>query len=194
VARTYERAGEQAQMSLINMAKREINCKIVYYGIGLCGKTTNLHFIHQKVNPQDVGDMVSIDTETERTLYCPANPQSAICWFDHVLPRFREELENIRKAAAGRRYSWEIPEDDPLLTDVSRGQYEAGERVHKEHIFAAISATWSVAPLGPHGPKYARARLFELGQLASTKVRLFRYSPDGRHQEAAEGRTSRSLH
>jgi signal recognition particle receptor subunit beta len=56
-------------MSLINMAKREINCKIVYYGIGLCGKTTNLHYIHQAVNPQDVGGMVSIDTETERTLY-----------------------------------------------------------------------------------------------------------------------------
>jgi signal recognition particle receptor subunit beta len=56
-------------MSLINMAKREINCKIVYYGIGLSGKTTNLHYIHQAVNPQDVGDMVSIDTETERTLY-----------------------------------------------------------------------------------------------------------------------------
>lgn len=56
-------------MSLINMAKREINCKIVYYGIGLCGKTTNLHYIHQAVAPQDVGDMVSIDTETERTLY-----------------------------------------------------------------------------------------------------------------------------
>jgi signal recognition particle receptor subunit beta len=51
------------------MAKREINCKIVYYGIGLSGKTTNLHYIHQAVNPHDVGDMVSIDTETERTLY-----------------------------------------------------------------------------------------------------------------------------
>ncbi|HYU71243.1 MAG TPA: ADP-ribosylation factor-like protein [Ktedonobacteraceae bacterium] len=56
-------------MSLINMARREINCKIVYYGMGLCGKTTNLLYIHQAVNPQDVGDMVSIDTETERTLY-----------------------------------------------------------------------------------------------------------------------------
>jgi mutual gliding-motility protein MglA len=56
-------------MSLINMAKREINCKIVYYGIGLSGKTTNLHYIHKAVNQQDVGDMVSIDTETERTLY-----------------------------------------------------------------------------------------------------------------------------
>lgn len=56
-------------MSLINMATREINCKIVYYGIGLSGKTANLHYIHQAVNPHDVGDMVHIDTETERTLY-----------------------------------------------------------------------------------------------------------------------------
>jgi mutual gliding-motility protein MglA len=56
-------------MSLINMAKREINCKIVYYGIGLSGKTTNLHYIHKSVHPRDVGAMVSIDTETERTLY-----------------------------------------------------------------------------------------------------------------------------
>lgn len=64
-----EQAGEQRYMSLINMAKREINCKVVYYGIGLCGKTTNLHYIHSVVDPKDVGDMVSIDTETERTLY-----------------------------------------------------------------------------------------------------------------------------
>jgi len=56
-------------MSLINMAKREIHCKIVYYGIGLSGKTTNLHYIHKAVSPRDVGEMVSIDTETERTLY-----------------------------------------------------------------------------------------------------------------------------
>jgi hypothetical protein len=51
------------------MAKREINCKIVYYGIGLSGKTTNLHYIHKTIDPRDVGEMVSIDTETERTLY-----------------------------------------------------------------------------------------------------------------------------
>ncbi len=56
-------------MSLINIAKREIICKIVYYGIGLSGKTTNLQFIHKTVRPNDVGEMVSIDTETERTLY-----------------------------------------------------------------------------------------------------------------------------
>ena len=56
-------------MPLINMSKREIMCKIVYYGIGLSGKTTNLHYIHKVVSRRDVGQMVSIDTETERTLY-----------------------------------------------------------------------------------------------------------------------------
>jgi mutual gliding-motility protein MglA len=62
-------AERESMMSLINIAKREISCKVVYYGIGLSGKTTNLHYIHRTVNPHDVGEMVSIDTETERTLY-----------------------------------------------------------------------------------------------------------------------------
>ncbi|MBV9691900.1 MAG: GTPase domain-containing protein [Ktedonobacteraceae bacterium] len=56
-------------MSLINLAKREINCKIVYYGMGLCGKTTNLHYIHRAVRPHEVGEMVCLDTQIERTLY-----------------------------------------------------------------------------------------------------------------------------
>ena len=56
-------------MSLINMAKREITCKIVYYGMGLCGKTTNLHYIHRAVRPHEVGEMVCLDTQIERTLY-----------------------------------------------------------------------------------------------------------------------------
>lgn len=56
-------------MAYINRLKREINCKIVYYGIGLCGKTTNLQYIYRTVRPEDVGKMVSVNTETERTLY-----------------------------------------------------------------------------------------------------------------------------
>lgn len=56
-------------MPLVNMSRREISCKIVYYGIGLSGKTTNLHYIYKSVNQRDVGKLLSIDTETERTLY-----------------------------------------------------------------------------------------------------------------------------
>jgi signal recognition particle receptor subunit beta len=56
-------------MSFINYASREINCKIVYYGPGLCGKTTNLQFIYTKTAPEAKGKMISLATETERTLF-----------------------------------------------------------------------------------------------------------------------------
>ena len=56
-------------MSMINYASREINCKIVYYGTGLGGKTTNLEYIYTKVNPDTKGKMISLATETERTLF-----------------------------------------------------------------------------------------------------------------------------
>ena len=56
-------------MSFINYASREINCKIVYYGPGLCGKTTNLQYVYQKTAPDAKGKMISLATETERTLF-----------------------------------------------------------------------------------------------------------------------------
>jgi signal recognition particle receptor subunit beta len=56
-------------MTFINYAAREINCKIVYYGPGLCGKTTNLNHIYQKANPEGKGKMISLATETDRTLF-----------------------------------------------------------------------------------------------------------------------------
>ncbi len=56
-------------MSFINYAAREINCKIVYYGPGLCGKTTNLQQIYAKSSSEAKGKMISLATETERTLF-----------------------------------------------------------------------------------------------------------------------------
>ena len=56
-------------MSFINYSSREINCKLVYYGPGLCGKTTNLQYIYNKTNPDLKGKMISLATETERTLF-----------------------------------------------------------------------------------------------------------------------------
>src|SRR6187455_786001 len=56
-------------MSLINYASREVNCKLVYYGPGLGGKTTNLEYIYEKVAPASKGKMISLATETERTLF-----------------------------------------------------------------------------------------------------------------------------
>jgi mutual gliding-motility protein MglA len=56
-------------MSMINYASREINCKLVYYGPGLGGKTTNLEFVYHKVAPGSRGKMISLATETDRTLF-----------------------------------------------------------------------------------------------------------------------------
>jgi mutual gliding-motility protein MglA len=56
-------------MSMINYASREINCKLVYYGTGLGGKTTNLEYIHSRVDPDTRGKMISLATETDRTLF-----------------------------------------------------------------------------------------------------------------------------
>lgn len=56
-------------MAFINYASREVNCKIVYYGPGLCGKTTNLQYIFEKTNPQTKGKLISLATETDRTLF-----------------------------------------------------------------------------------------------------------------------------
>jgi signal recognition particle receptor subunit beta len=56
-------------MSFINYAAREINVKIVFYGPGLGGKTTNLQYIYERSNPQQKGKLISLATETDRTLF-----------------------------------------------------------------------------------------------------------------------------
>ncbi|MCA1616224.1 MAG: GTPase domain-containing protein [Acidobacteria bacterium] len=56
-------------MTFINYASREINCKIVYYGPGLCGKTTNLQYIYDSTAAASKGKLISLATETDRTLF-----------------------------------------------------------------------------------------------------------------------------
>lgn len=56
-------------MAIFNLKNREIECKIVYYGPGRCGKTTNLEYIHKSFTKQVTGEMVSVNTEGDRTLY-----------------------------------------------------------------------------------------------------------------------------
>ncbi len=63
-------------MSFINYLSREINCKIVYYGPGLCGKTTNLQWIYQRTAPEAKGKMISLATEQDRTLFFDFLPLS----------------------------------------------------------------------------------------------------------------------
>ncbi|EFH86558.1 GTP-binding protein [Ktedonobacter racemifer] len=80
-------------MAFINIATREIHCKIVYYGIGYCGKTTNLQYVHKSINPQVRGDLLSIKTDTERTLF-----------FD-FLPLELGQIQNFRT----RFYLYTVP-------------------------------------------------------------------------------------
>src|SRR3989449_11307248 len=56
-------------MTFINYAAREINCKFVYSGPGLCGKTTNIQYIYNKTTPAAKGKLISLATETDRTLF-----------------------------------------------------------------------------------------------------------------------------
>lgn len=56
-------------MSLVNYSTREITCKIVYYGPGRSGKTTNLQWLHAQVAPERKGELVSLATEMDRTLF-----------------------------------------------------------------------------------------------------------------------------
>jgi len=56
-------------MSLINYSQREISCKIVYYGCGLCGKTTNLKYIYSRIAAASRGQLISLATELDRTLF-----------------------------------------------------------------------------------------------------------------------------
>jgi mutual gliding-motility protein MglA len=65
-------------MSIINYASREIQFKIVYYGPALCGKTTNLSYIHQRINPRNRGDLVSLATAADRTLFFDFLPLNAV--------------------------------------------------------------------------------------------------------------------
>ncbi len=65
-------------MSIINYASKEIQFKIVYYGPALCGKTTNLAYIHSRIDPGHRGDLVSLATAADRTLFFDFLPLNAV--------------------------------------------------------------------------------------------------------------------
>src|SRR5919112_523421 len=72
-------------MTFINYASREINCKIVYYGPGLCGKTTNLQYIYDTTAPTAKGKLISLATETDRTVFFDASRKLILKGVDGVV-------------------------------------------------------------------------------------------------------------
>ena len=93
-------------MSFINYMAREINCKLVYYGPGLCGKTTNLQYIYNKTKPEAKGKMISLATETERTLFFDFLPTVRTQWKDLRLRVGRSFLEDWK---VPRRWALDAP-------------------------------------------------------------------------------------
>ena len=63
-------------MSFINYSKKEINCKIVYYGAGLSGKTTNVQYVFENTNKDNLGKLINFSSENERTLFFDFLPLS----------------------------------------------------------------------------------------------------------------------
>ena len=83
-------------MTFINYASREINCKIVYYGPGLCGKTTNLQYIYDSTAPQAKGKLISLATETDRTLFFDFLPLNAV-----VIKGVQDQVPALHGAGSG---------------------------------------------------------------------------------------------
>lgn len=86
-----------------------------------------------------------------------------------VLPGLRASLDVIRTYPMGNPYPWSIPENLPLCTKTSRGEYD---RSGGRDVFAQISCIWQIEPLGDHNVASRTHRKFALAGLASTRVRI----------------------
>src|SRR5215217_6866761 len=110
-------------MSMINYASREINCKLVYYGPGLGGKTTNLEHVYNKVAPASRGKMISLATETERTLFFDFLPVD----LGNIRGFKVLDLESADVAAVDRQ---EVKEERPLGLGGERDHLSPGGGGH----------------------------------------------------------------
>src|SRR5690625_7323041 len=112
-------------MPYINHATREIILKIVYYGPGLCGKTTNIKFIHTSTNPDARGKLISLETKAERTLFFDFLPLS--------LPAIRASQTRVHLYTVpgqlfyspSRRLIMNAPDAAVVVADSQRARFDA---------------------------------------------------------------------
>lgn len=95
----------------------------------------------------------------------------------YVLPKLRTNLDQIRSAQTGRSYPWGISEGLPLQTRTSEGEYEP-DNEGEHFVYASLTSTWEIEPLGLHNPASRSTRKFALVGNASTRVRLFEGEPN----------------
>ena len=130
-------------MSMINYASREINCKLVYYGPGLGGKTTNLEFVYNKVAPNSRGKLIPLATETERTLFfdfLPVDPDLSASMF-----RGESNHQGMREGPGLAAKVANVPERNPHFFHhfPRHGLFERFARLHKTGQ-DAVHARWCV--------------------------------------------------
>jgi len=101
-----------------------------------------------------------------------------------VLGDLRTMLNGIRSAPAGRSHFWNIPEGGPLCTEPSWGDYEPGSE-GQHNVFASVTSTWQIEPLGQHNPGSRPHRKFTLVGIASTRIRIIKGTPDEPQEELA---------
>lgn len=100
-----------------------------------------------------------------------------------VLQRLRVSLENVRSQPGSGMARWEIPENEPLRTIVSNGDYEPDGN-GQDNVSAAISSVWEIEPFG-NRERGGSSKLFRLVGIASTRVRILRHTPEHLEEEVA---------
>ncbi|MCU1231941.1 MAG: hypothetical protein JWO97_4825 [Acidobacteria bacterium] len=88
------------------------------------------------------------------------------------LELLRETLEAIRAVPTDTEYNWQIPENEPVVTEKSSGEYEIGRRRGVHEVVGEVTSTWQVKRVPPPGAKRQEAKLFEVSGNASTKITI----------------------
>jgi hypothetical protein len=108
-------------------------------------------------------ELLAIDTLAQRLISDESRRRLRI---------FREALEAVQAVRSETQHNWCIPEDEPLVTEKSRGEYEIAGRQGVHEVVGEIAATWQIKRVPPPGAKSQEAKLFEVSGNASTKVTI----------------------
>jgi len=173
-------------MAFVNQARREITFKIVYYGAGLSGKTTNLHYLHGTANPKSRGKMFSLKTDTERTLFFDYLPMQfgkirdfQIRFQLYTVPGqifYNSSRKVVLKGVDGVVF---VADSDPSRFESNIESLYNLEQNLSEHGYALKQL--------PHVMQYNKRDLFEVVELGYLNAQLNRYGASYTQASAITG-------